>query len=98
MKFKTGDKGITEGGYKYEVLGIFPNRHQSIIADVDGAVRQFYPSGKVGLLTKSGYDLIAKKATVTTFINVYAEGYSTGHPTLHAARMSANLGLMARFS
>ena len=92
--FKVGDKGITEAGQKYEVLGIFPLRPKSILADVDGSVREFYPSGKVTLLGKSGFDLIAKKSTVTTFVNVYSEGYSTGHPTLHAARVAANLGVL----
>ena len=94
MKFKTGMKGITEAGHKYEVLAIFPQRSRSILADVDGSVREFYPSGKVSLLGKCGLDLIPTKSSVTTFINIYRDGYSTGHPTLHAARMSANLGVL----
>lgn len=94
MKFKTGMKGITQAGHKYEVLAIFPLRSKCILADVDGTVREFYPSGTVTLLGKSGLDLIATKSTVTTYVNVYRDGFSTGHPTLHAARMSANLGVL----
>ncbi|MBB5357512.1 hypothetical protein HDE76_000694 [Rhodanobacter sp. ANJX3] len=92
--FKTGMKGKTEAGHKYEVLAVFPQRAKSIIADVNGTVRDYYPDGRASNLGHCGFDLIPTKSTLTTFINIYRDGYSTGHPTLHAARVAANLGVL----
>jgi hypothetical protein len=79
--FKLGDTGVTRDGRKYEVLAVFPNRSRSLIADVDGMVRDFYSSGRRDENIDTHIDLIPPKQTCTIYLNVSAKGRVTGHYT-----------------